>query len=376
MLVGVAGLLASCGIGGQRQFGDVFPDLGVLLTTADPVAVRAELVTVQMPDSEAHNMHLLAMLRGQKSMDAAHLVLLVRAVALPENIQCSNDNGRWCYPQRGDSDNAAFVDQLLTEGAAKLDDVDSYWLGELVGISQSDAVMLALCELFVPVVDDGSDHAFDELLRGMPGSPAMLPFLSRYMGPQGRLDGDRGWHAFRKMSFDSDRVWLLATLLLRQEELTDERLLMTMKAFSFDGGRKKALQMLVDRATSLDAEVARAAVSTFSFDAGRSAAFATLAKRGTVELEEHQLARYVQLCSFDSGKIKCVELFASTLQGEPSIRSAKKVLGAFSFDSDRLKAVQLMAPRWSQLSQGERNELLGAFSFDSSRKKAAKLLMR
>lgn len=52
------------------------------------------------------------------------------------------------------------------------------------------------------------------------------------------------------------------------------------------------------------------------------------------------------------------------------------VLGAFSFDSDRLKAVQLMAPRWSQLSKGERNELLGVFSFDSSRKKAAKVLLR
>lgn len=280
MLVAVAGLLASCGIGGQRQFGDVFPDPGVLLTTVDPVAVRAELGNVQMPDSEAHNVHLLAMLRAQKSLDAAHLVLLVRAVALPESITCSTGNERWTYPQRGLSDNAAFVDQLLTEGAAKLDDVDSYWLGELIGISQSDAVMLALCEQFVPVVDDGSEHAFDELLRGMPRSPAMLSFLSTYMGPQGRLDGERGWHSFQKMSFDSDRASLLATLLARQEELSDERLLMAMKAFSFDNGRKKALQMLVDHASPLDAEVARAAVSTFSFDSGRSAAFATLAKHG------------------------------------------------------------------------------------------------
>lgn len=374
-VVALATVLASCGIGGQRHFREAFPDPGVLITTSDPAAVRAELANVTLPDDDAHNMHLLGMLREQKSLDAAHLVLLVRAVSLPENIICSNGDGKWCYPQRGKSDHAAFVDQMLTEGADKLDDVDAYWLGELIGISQSDETMLALCEKFVPAVDDGSEHAFDELLRGMPGSPALMPFLANYMAPQGRLDGDRGWYAFDKMAFDSDRLALLAVVLPRTEELTEKRLLRAMKAFSFDSGRKRALALLVDKTPSIDAEVARVAVGTFSFDSGRGDAFATLAGSGRVQLEEDQLARYVKLCSFDSGKLKCVKVFAPTLQGESSARAAKKLLSAFSFDSDRLKAVELMAPRWSRLSTEDRRALLALFSFDSSREKAAQRLM-
>tara|TARA_R110002072_G_scaffold109160_2_gene236365 strand:+ start:114 stop:1244 length:1131 start_codon:yes stop_codon:yes gene_type:complete len=376
MLALVGGLFGACGIGGQRQLRDAFPDLGVLVTTADPARVRAELANVTLPDSDSHNMELLAMLRGRETVTAAHLVLLVRAVALPENIICSNGAGKWTYPQRGKSEHAAFVDQLLTEGAAKLDDVDGYWLGELIGISQSDATMMMLCEQYVPAVDDGSERAFDELLRGMPGSPAMLPFLSLYMGPQGRLDGARGWHAFGKMSFDNDRVALLETLLQRNEELSDERVLMAMKAFSFDNGRERALELLVDRASPLDAETARAAASTFSFDSGRGAAFATLAKRGGVVMEESQLARFVGLCSFDADRVKCVQLFAPKLQGEPRGKAANSLLSKLSFDSGRLKVVELMASRWVQLSKDERFALLQVFSFDSSRKQATRLLMR
>ena len=374
VVVLVAGLLASCGIGGRQSFREAFPDPLVLVTTKDPARVRARLADTVLPDDVAHNEQLLAMLRSRETMDASHLALLVRAVALPENFVFSTGAGRWAYPDRGEGAHAAFVDQLLMEGAEKLQNVDGYWLGELIGISQSSDTMQLLCERFVPSVDDGSDLALDELLRGMPGSPAMLPFLAEYMEPQGRLEGDRGWRAFGKMSFDSDRTALLGILMRGDGGVTGDRLLLAMKAFSFDDGRMQALQMLVDKAAEVDSETARAAVATFSFDSGREGAFATFAKRGGTVLDEQQLVKFVRLCSFDSGKIKCVKLFVPSLRGEPSGDAAKQLLGKFSFDSDRLRALELLASRWRELPESERGALLKVFAFESSRTEARALL--
>lgn len=374
LLVVLTAVLSGCGINSRQSFGDAFPDPAVLVTTTDPVAVRGKLADVAMPDDREHNEKLFAMLASCDAIDAAHLVLLVRSVSLPENIVCSTGEGRWCYPIRGKSDNAVVVDQLLDEGASKLRNVDAYWLGELIGISQSDATMMQLSRRFVPEVDDGSSHALNELLRGMPGSPARLPFLADYMVPENRLNGERGWHAFAKMSFDSDRATLLAALMRREEALSGERLVQVMKSFSFDAGRKQALEILVERAHPISAEVAHAAVATFSFDSGRGDAFATLAQRGATELAEEELVRFVKLCSFDAGRMQCVRLFASSLRGEPSLEGAEQLLRAFSFDSDRVKAVEALAERWLQLPADERRELLRSFSFDSNRKTASRYL--
>lgn len=376
LTVALAAVLASCGINNRTNFRDAFPDAVVLVTTTDPVAVRAQLAKVALPDRADHNDELLALLRSNESIDAAHLVLLVRAVALPENIQVTNGRGHWSYPQRGKSGNAAFVDQLLTEGADRIGAIDGYWLGEMIGISQSDLTMLMLCNRFVPQVDDGSDRAFDEIVRGMPGSPALMPFLEKFMGPQGRLDGERGWHAFASMSFDDDRASLLATVLRHEPDLTNERFLKAMRAFSFDDGRKRAFDLLVERVKPLDADTAHAAIATFSFDSGRGSAFATLAKPGSVDIDEADLLKFLKLFSFDSGRIKLIKQFADSVQGDVTYGNANKLLRAFSFDSDRLTAIKIMAPRWLALSVNERRKLAKAFSFDSSREKALGYLMR
>jgi len=371
----VAVALAGCGIN-NTTFREEFPDPAVLITTTDPMTVRDKLARVRLPESRDHTEQLLAMLRSCESIDAAHLVLLTRAVPLPQNIQIHNNSGRWTYPQRGKADNSAFVDQLLTEGADKVRDIDAYWLGEMIGISQSDPTMLMLCNRFVPQVDDRSDRAFDEMVRGMPGSPAFMPFLSKYMGPEGRLDGDRGWRAFSRMSFDSSRLILLDILLKDEHEITEDRLLMAMKAFSFDSGRTSAFNLLVDKARPISPGAAHAAIATFSFDSGRRSAFATLAKPGNIVLGEQDLLRFVKLFSFDSGRITVVKQFANSLEQEPTEAGAVALLKSFSFDSDRTKALKLMANRWRNLPADARRRIAKTFSFDSGRSKALELLMR
>ena len=376
LTVALAAVLASCGINNRTSFLDAFPDPAVLVTTADPEGVRAQLSRVALPDRADHNDELLALLRSSESIDAAHLVLLVRAVALPESTQVTNSRGRWTYPRRGKSGNAAFVDQLLTEGADKISDIDGYWLGEMIGISQSDSTMMMLCNRFIPQVDDGSLRAFDELVRGMPGSPAFMPFLQLYMGPQGRFDGERGWHAFASVSFDSNRAALLAMVLQYEPDVTNERFLKAIKAFSFDAGRKRAFDLLVEKVKPIDAGTAHAAIATFSFDSGRGSAFSTLAKPGHMDLDEGDLFRFIQLFSFDSGRINLIKQFAPTVHGEVTYKNANKLLRAFSFDSDRLTAIKIMAPRWRNLSLKERRKLAKTFSFDSGREKAMSLLSR
>jgi hypothetical protein len=376
LLVALATLLAACGVNNPASFRDAFPDPSVLVTTVDPEGVRAQLAEADLPDDSEHKAALLALLGADESIDAAHLVLLARAVALPADISVHNNRGRWTYPQRGEADNAAFVDQLLTEGAEKIRDIDAYWLGELIGISQSDATMLMLCNRFVPQADDGSDRAFQEVLRGMPGSPAMLPFLQQYMIPQGRFDGKRRWLAFDGMLFDDNRVLMLGVVVQHEPEITKEQLLKTMEAFSFDGGRERAFGLLVEQAKPIDVDTAHAAIAMFSFDDGRDAAFATLAKAGSMEINERDLLKFVKLFSFDSGRFKPVKLFADLLQGEATFENAKKLLGEFSFDQGRLKVVEVMAPRWRSLPVKERMRLADEFSFDSNGKKALGFLMR
>ena len=370
LLVAVAAMLTGCGINGRISFREAFPDPSVLITTSEPLKVRRQLDHVVLPDDRAHNEALLQMLQSEDSMDAAHLVLLVRAVSMPENFTVSNGERRWAYAKRGEGANAALVDQMLIEGSTKVRDIDAYWFGEMVGISQADATMRLLCERFVPQLDDGSDRVLSDMLRGMPGSPAMLPFLCDYMGPEGRLDGERGWQAFARLSFDADRARLLASLMQRSDEVTAERLLLTVKAFSFDSGRNQALDLLIARAKPIAADVARAAVATFAFDSGRGSAFAALAQQGGTQLDEAGLVSFVNLCSFDSGRLRCVELFAPSLLGDTSVAAATQLLRCFSFDSDRGKAVKLLAPRWQGLSKRDREQLLTTFSFDTSRKRA------
>ena len=112
LLVALATLLAGCGVNERASFRDAFPDPSVLVATADPGDVRSQLAVTDLPDGPEHKAALLALLGAKESIDAAHLVLLVRAVALPVNISVQNNRGRWTYPQRGEADNAAFVDQL------------------------------------------------------------------------------------------------------------------------------------------------------------------------------------------------------------------------------------------------------------------------
>ena len=78
----------------------------------------------------------------------------------------------------------------------------------------------------------------------------------------------------------------------------------------------------------------------------------------------------MNLCSFYSGRLRCVELFAPSLLGDTSVAAATQLLRCFSFDSDRGKAVKLLAPRWQGLSKRDREQLLTTFSFDTSSKRA------
>jgi hypothetical protein len=372
-------LLVACSIRGHQgpPFDEAFPDPSVLVTTTDHAAVRARLDEAQLPDSHAHHERLLGLLRSREQLHAAHVVLLTRAVATPETATCYvNGVRRWSYGPRGKGESAKVIDQLLTEGLGRITDIDRGSFGELLGMTQSDATMRGYVDRFLAQLDDGSTQALEQILDGMTGSPALAPFLAEHMAPHGRLDGERGWAAFAHMAFDSDRLVVLRLLVARDADVDGDRLVATMKAFSFDSGREEAFALLVPKVPKLAVEPARAAIATFSFDSGREAAFAALGKQQAVQLTERHLVAFVKMCSFDSGKLQCVQALAPCLGGEPDGEAARALLAAFSFDSDRQAALAVLAKRWLELPVEARQRLLATFSFDSDRQKATRLLMK
>ncbi len=351
-------------------------DPTVLVTTSDPAAVRERLAEVHLPATQEHHQALLELLRPQTTIDAAHLVLLAEAVAGPANHIVIHD-GRTVrtYAARGEGEFAGVLDTLLTEGADKLASVDRHWFGELVGLTQSDATLRALADRFLPSLDDGSEGALLEILGGMPGSPARVPFLIGYMAPKGQLDGPRAWSIVGKLSFDEERLAMIRTLAGRPLAIDGSRLLATMKTLSFDDARTTGLRLLATRAKPVSAEVGRSVVATFSFDAGRKAALATLAKDGELQVDDAQLTDFTRLCSFDDARLHCVRTLAPHVAGTATGEQARALLQAFSFDSDRLAAMKVMASRWRSLPVESRQSLVAAFSFASEREKASRLLM-
>lgn len=371
-------LVAACSVGTPqgRPFDEVFPDPSELVTTDDPAGVRARLDDTSLPDTAAHRERLLGLLRSRDRLRAQHLVLLTRAVAIPErHVSVASGHRRWSYGPRGQGEPARLLDQLLDDGIDRITDVDRTSFGELLGQSQSDATMRRYVERFLPTLDDGSPTALAQILDGMHGSPALLPFLATHIAPRGGLAGERGWMAFRQMAFDDDRATVLRLVLAGDPPIDGERFVSSMRAFSFDSGREEAFAMLLPRVTPLHLDDARAAAATFSFDAGREAAMAALGKT-QVQLSDELLVAFVRLSSFDSGRFACVKALAGRLHGAPDPKAAKDLLATFSFDSDRLQATQVMAQRWSALPAETRKALLATFSFDSSREEALRVLMR
>jgi len=371
-------LLVACGIGVRQgpPFDEVFPDASVLVTTTEPASVRARLDESQLPDSQAHHDRLLALLRSRQQLHAAHVVLLATAVGRPETTICCIDGRRiFRYGPRGVGESAKVIDQLLTEGIDRITDVDRRSFGELIAITQSDATLRLYTDRFLAKVDDGSTAALEQILDGMTGSPALASFLG-VLAPQGGLDGERGWTAFARSAFDSDRIVVLRVLVSRDAAIDGDRMVATMKAFSFDSGREEAFTLLAPRVQKLGVEHARASIATFSFDSGREAAFAALGKSGDVHLTDQHLVAFVGMCSFDSGKLQCVQALANSLHGEPDGDAAQALLAAFSFDSGRQAALAVLAKRWLELPLADRQRLLATFSFDSERQQATRRLMK
>ncbi len=369
---------AACSVPPTRSgppFAAAFPDATELVTTTDPAAVRRQLDHVQLPSDDAHHELLLALLRSRERIDAPHLVLLARAVARPDHVVAVADGRVWRYGARGDGGNAAVVEQLLVAGLDRLGDVDRRWFGELLAVTQSDATLQRYADRLLPGLDDGSTTALGEILDGMHGSPALVPFLTGYLAPRGGLDGDRGWFAFGHVSFDSERLAVLRAAVARQP-LDGDRMVAAMRAFSFDSSREQAFALLAARVPALSSDDVHASLATFSFDNGRAAACAALGEQPAVALGERHLVAIVDLCSFDSGRLACVHALAPRLTGAPDGDAACALLREFAFDHDRLRALDLLAPRWRELAAAQRTALLDTFTFASGRRGATELLLR
>lgn len=382
LLLLLAALAASACNGttlGERtgpDFDVAFPDARTLVTTSDPSSVREVLATVQLPQTQQHHDRLISLLDSQSTIPAANLLLLVEAVAPPKHsivIYQINDQV-WTYGQRGKGEFSTVADTLITNGTPKLTDVTRDTLGALIGRTQSDAAMKLLADRFVPELDDGSDGALHAILDGMPGSPASMPFLTEYMIPTGRLEGERGWQCMRLCTFDNQRTSLVTALAQRQASIDEGCLLTVVEAMDFDSGQNEAVDLLAGKVGSMSPGMARKIAAKFSFDSGRGQALATLANAGALKFTEPQLLSMVKLYSFDSGRKGCIEMLAPHLHGESTGSDARALLKAFSFDSARQEVIEIMAPRWRLLTSEEQRALAKTFSFDSGREAAANAL--
>jgi hypothetical protein len=380
-LFGLALALTSCGTSpfGRRTgpaFRDAFPDAAVLVTTQDPESMRQQLANTQLPATEAHHRQLLDLLRAQPKVTAAHLVLLVEAVSMPDCTMFVAHDGRTyhAYPPRGTGEFAPVADQLLREGADKLVGLDRRWCGELIGRTQSDETLQLLAERFVPGLDDGSEGALREILDGMPGSPATRPFL-RFLDRTGRLDGERGWAMIGALAFDDDRVALLELLAARHGKVDAARLVAIVKAMSFDEGRVVAARLLAAPAQPVPAAAIHDVLAAFSFDEGRAAAATTFASHGRQPCDLGEVAKLARLFSFDEGRLACVRAMTERVQDPVAGDHVLAVLKSFSFDESRLHALRALAPHCRNLPGAEKKRLLTAFSFSSSREAAAGVLL-
>jgi len=351
-----------------------FPDPTVLVTTPEPESVRTRLAQVQLPATQEHHQRLLELLRAQTKITAPHLILLVEAVSHPEiGSSVHIDGMRYVYPPRGKGEFSKVADQLLSEGADKLVGLDRRWFGELVGATQSDATLQLLVDRFLPGLDDGSEAALRDMLAGMPGSPAAVPFLTG-LAARGKLDDERGWAAVGMLAFDDQRVALVRALVKRHPSVDGSRFVAIVRSLSFDDGRTNVVEALAAKVKPLSGEVVDDVLGAFSFDSGRQTACATFAAAGTVQLDLQRLAGLAQRFSFDDGRVGCVKALASCVQGPANGAGARDLLHAFSFDSGRLDALRVIAPHCRALSSADKKALLGAFSFDSNREAAAHVL--
>jgi len=357
------------------EFSVAFPDATVLVTTTEPESVRARLANVQLPPTQAHHQQLLELLRAQPKITAPHLMLLVEAVCHPEiGSTVYIDGARHVYPPRGKSEFSKVTDQLLSEGADKLVGLDRRWFGELIGATQSDATLHLLVDRFLPGLDDGSDAALRDMLAGMPGSPAAMPFLTG-LAARGNLDGERGWSAVGMLSFDEQRVALVRALAERNASVDGSRLVAIVKSLSFDDGRTKVVEALAAKVKPLSGEVVDDVLGAFSFDAGRKTSCGTFATAGTLRLDLQRLAGLARRFSFDDGRVSCVKTLASCVERPANGDDARQLLQTFSFDSGRLDALRAIAPHCRALSGAAKKELLDAYSFASNREAAAGILL-
>ncbi|MFO1031567.1 MAG: DUF4476 domain-containing protein [Planctomycetota bacterium] len=369
----LAALLAAACSSGPRPFADAFPEPRELLTTQDPEGAYQQLQQVAIPADEAHRRTILDLLRSVEHIDAAHMALLAAAMGGRQFRVAQDDTGVFAWRARGGDGAAAATDELLQLGLERLRDVDRRSFGRLLGHTQSDAVLRAYVDRKLASVDDGSVAALQEILGGMTGSPATMPFV-RLLAERSALAGARGDAAFDSLVFDDDRVAVLAALLTRPEPLDGERCLTMLRRFSFDEGRVQAFALLGNRFPELTPEQTGAAVATFTFDSGKEAAFASLAQADGLRLRDTQLLDLVRLCLFDDSKLRCVRLLGPKLASPFDPRTAEHLLRAFSFDSDRLRALELLAPHWRGLDGADKARLRATFLFDSAQEHAAELL--
>jgi len=375
LLIAASAMLVACGTDRPAELEKAFPDLRTLVTTSDPLGVRRLLGTSAATNQGQHTEELLALLREASEIDAAHLVLLARAVPLPVASSVSIGSDVWTYPLRGQAPNSALVDQLLAEGAEKVREIDSYWFGEMVGISQSDATMVMLCERFGADVDDGSEHAMMEMLRGMTGSPALVPFVRHYIPSRG-MDTDRAWLILKKCR-DTDLQMVLLELLLKADpEVTHGRAIELLQPFRFDDDRARAFRVIAASMNSMLPLTVYEVVKLFQFDEGRSTIIELVSKFESIELDEGDLIRLVDLFRFDDGRSEVVSRLGGSVSGPMTFDGATRLLEEFRSDDGRLKAVEALAPKFAGLSADQRSELLECFSFPDSKLKAVRFLMR
>lgn len=359
-------------------FDEAFPDPSILITTEDPDRLRAKLGNAILPSTQEHHDRLLELLGSVDSINPAHLQLLVEAVYLPQDggVLTVVNEQRIHFPLRGKGEFAPVADRLLLEGAKKLEDLDAFSAGRLLGRTHSDGTLSELADLFLEKVDDGSDQALQDLVRGFGGSPALRPMLVDFMAPRDLLTGERHWTALEALPFDDGKLAVIEACALRMEQCTPADLVRYGKLMSFDSGRVSAIAAVAPRVGKLEGTDLVPLLGAFSFDEGRHQSLEKLIASAEVKSTHVELNEIVRTCSFDETRGKLVGLMAPRLGGSPTSATLREILAAFSFDSGRLKALERLAPSLGGIDSREHREVLAVFSFDSNRKEAKKILSR
>jgi hypothetical protein len=349
----------------SKPFAQLVPSLTDLLGLKPAEDWIPKLDQADIPESQEHHDALLQCLQSVDELSSDQLLLLVASVApgyrpLPAGTSISI-NGVAITRQRaprGEGPFAEVTDTLLSEGSAKLTDLDCRTAGRLLARCEALETMEQLSERWLPEIDDRSEAALEAILSGFGDYPrvdetagilflgqeptrrsAVLEFLLEILLPSGGLEGERQHVAVAALSTNAEKVQAIGSIFAAVEELRSQRLGRFLAQVSTNASKVEVMRAGVANLGSVPMPEVIALIAEFSTNSSRVEAWRAAVKNIEQGVPPAQLREAVELQSTNSSRLEVLALlFAEEVSVGPG--PLAEALDLFSTNSSRGEALR------------------------------------